>query len=103
MPTTPELDDADKAVLIAPLKQTIFGDPFPLSLWVQRLRGILAKLDPSWLLRPEPYPPLDRSANRARFWRGCEAHGGRGDARVAICVAIRVGTGGMSWPGLRAL
>jgi hypothetical protein len=55
MPATPELDEADRAVIVALLKQTIFNDPFPLSPRVQRLRGTLAKLAPP-PLRPQPYP-----------------------------------------------
>ena len=42
----PDLDPADKAVLVALLKQTIFSDPFPLSPRVRRLKGLVAKLDP---------------------------------------------------------
>jgi len=42
----PDLDPADTAVLIALLKQTIFGDPFPLSPRVKRLNELVAKLDP---------------------------------------------------------
>ena len=55
MPRTAELDDADRAVLIALLKQTIAADPFPRSPRVHRLRVILAKLDPL-AGRPQPYP-----------------------------------------------
>ena len=42
----PELNPADKAVLVALLKQTIFSDPFPLSPRVTRLKELVAKLDP---------------------------------------------------------
>jgi hypothetical protein len=55
MPATPHLDDADLAVLVALLKQTIAADPFPLSPRIRTLRTILAKLDPSPPL-PQPYP-----------------------------------------------
>ena len=53
----PELDSADKAVLVALLKQTIFSDPFPLSPRVKRLKELVAKLDPE-AARPSvtPYP-----------------------------------------------
>jgi hypothetical protein len=50
---TPDLDDADKAVLIALLYQVIAADPVPLSARVQRLRAILAKLEP-----PPPPPSI---------------------------------------------
>jgi hypothetical protein len=46
MTTAPELDDADKAVLVALLHQVIAADPVPLSPRVNRLREILGKLDP---------------------------------------------------------
>jgi hypothetical protein len=52
----PDLTDAKRAVIIALLKQTIAADPFPLSPRVERLRGILAKLEPS-VARPQSYPP----------------------------------------------
>ena len=42
--TTVELDDVDRAALIALLKQTIAADPFPMSVRSKLLRGILAKL-----------------------------------------------------------
>ena len=43
MPTV-ELNDADRAALIALLKQTIAADPFPMSLRSKLLRRMLAKL-----------------------------------------------------------
>jgi hypothetical protein len=46
LPTMPDLDDADRAVLVALLHQVIAADPVPLSPRVQRLREILAKLEP---------------------------------------------------------
>jgi len=39
-----DLDDAEKAALIAVLKQAIAADPFPMSARTKVLRGILAKL-----------------------------------------------------------
>ena len=42
----PDLDDADRTVLIALLHQVIAADPVPLSPRVRRLREILAKLEP---------------------------------------------------------
>jgi hypothetical protein len=39
-----DLDDAEKAALIAVLKQAIAADPFPISARAKILRGILAKL-----------------------------------------------------------
>jgi hypothetical protein len=56
MATAPELDDADKAVLVALLHQVIAADPVPLSLRVNRLRAILGKLEP-----PVARPPLSTS------------------------------------------
>jgi hypothetical protein len=55
MPTPVELDDADKAALIAEVKRTIAADPFPMSPRVRTLRGILEKLQPP-SRRAEPYP-----------------------------------------------
>ena len=52
---TVELDEGEKAALAALLKQTIAGDPFPLSPHVRQLRAILAKLAPPGA-RPQPYP-----------------------------------------------
>jgi hypothetical protein len=45
MPATPELDDTEKAALIAELKQTIATDPFPRSPRVRTLRAIPS---PNW-------------------------------------------------------
>ena len=49
----PDLDDAEKAALIAELKQTIAADPFPLSPCIRTLRAIVDKLEP-----PEPRPAI---------------------------------------------
>jgi hypothetical protein len=54
MPTL-ELDDDEKAALVALLKRTIAADPYPLSPRVRRLRAILAKLQPP-SARPQPHP-----------------------------------------------
>jgi hypothetical protein len=45
MPATVELD-AEKAALIALLKQTIAVDPFPMSQRNRTFKAIIAKLDP---------------------------------------------------------
>jgi hypothetical protein len=66
MPTH-DFTDGEKAALIALLKQTIFGDPFPLSPRVQRLRGILAKLDPSPKPVDEPGAVLARIRGTRRM------------------------------------
>jgi hypothetical protein len=50
-----DLTDADKAVLIELLRETIAGDRYPLSPRVRTLRAILDKLEPA-PPRPEPYP-----------------------------------------------
>jgi hypothetical protein len=55
MPATPELDEAEKAALIAELKRIIAADPFPLSPRIRMLRAILEKLQPP-SPRAEPYP-----------------------------------------------
>ena len=57
MPATIELDDADKAALVALLKQAIAADPFPMSHRTRLLQGILAKLNPP--------PATDPSHRRA--------------------------------------
>ena len=41
---TLDLDDADRAALLALLKQAIAADPFPMSARIKLLRGIIAKL-----------------------------------------------------------
>jgi len=50
-----ELDDAEKAALIAELKRIIASDPFPMSPRIRKLRAILAKLAPP-AARPQPCP-----------------------------------------------
>jgi hypothetical protein len=52
----PEVDDADKAILIELLRETIERDRFPLSPHIKSLKAILAKLNPP-APRPEPLPP----------------------------------------------
>ena len=52
----PEFDDADKAILIELLRETIERDRFPLSPHIKSLKAILAKLNPP-TPRPEPLPP----------------------------------------------
>jgi hypothetical protein len=52
----PELDDADKAILIELPRETIERDRFPLSPHIKSLKAILAKLNPP-APRPEPLPP----------------------------------------------
>ena len=47
VPTTLELDDADKAALIALFKQTIAVDPFPMSQRSRTFNATLAKLEPT--------------------------------------------------------
>jgi hypothetical protein len=49
---TPDQTDADKAVLIELLRETIERDRFPLSPRIKRLKAVLAKLDP-----PAPCSP----------------------------------------------
>ena len=41
---TVDLDDSDRAALVALLKQAIAADPFPMSARSKLLRGIIAKL-----------------------------------------------------------
>jgi len=52
----PELDDADKAILIELLRETIERDRLPLSPRICSLKRILDQLDPP-APRPEPLPP----------------------------------------------
>ena len=52
----PELDDADKAILVELLRETIERDRFPISPRIRALQRVLDKLDlPA--PRPEPLPP----------------------------------------------
>lgn len=60
----PELDDADKAILVELLRETIERDRFPLSPRVRKFKAILAKLDPPTPRvepLPAPKPPGERS------------------------------------------
>jgi len=41
---TVDLNEADRAALIALLKQAIAADPFPMSHWTRLLRAIVATL-----------------------------------------------------------
>jgi hypothetical protein len=68
VPTTLELDDAEKAALIALLKQTIAVDPFPLSLRSRTFNATLAKLQ-STSSRPERILQRNGQKNRVRLWR----------------------------------
>ncbi len=52
----PELDVADKAILVELLRETIERDRFPFSPRNKSLKAVLAKLDPP-APRPEPLPP----------------------------------------------
>jgi hypothetical protein len=66
MPATPELDDAEKATLIALWKRTIAADPpSRCRPRIRTLRAIFAKLDPP-PPRPQPYPPPNPRANPAQ-------------------------------------
>ena len=60
-----ELDDADRAVLIALLKQVIAADPFTQSPRTKMLRGILRKLQ-SPLTRPEQSGQLTNKKHKPR-------------------------------------
>ena len=68
MPANPHLDDADFAVLVALLKQTIAADRYPLSPRMKRLRAILDKLEPP-PARPGPCPPPKPPGTPTRSWR----------------------------------
>ena len=62
MTTAPELDDADKALLVALLHQVIAADPVPFSPRVNRLRAVLSKLEPPVALPPSyPSPKLSKA------------------------------------------
>jgi hypothetical protein len=50
-----DFTDAERAALIAELKQIIAADPFPLSPRIRMLRAILEKLEAT-PARPQPYP-----------------------------------------------
>ena len=66
----PELDPADKSVLVALLKQTISSDPFPLSPRVKRLKDLVAKLNPD-AAPPAviPYPAPKPSGEPSLLYR----------------------------------
>ena len=60
----PDLSDADKAALVALLKETIAADRFPLSPRIRGLKRILDKLEPpppASETLPLPKPPGERS------------------------------------------
>lgn len=61
---TPELDDGDKAVLAALLRQVIAADPVPHSPRVKRLRAILTKLELTVVV-PAQTPALNASMKPA--------------------------------------
>jgi hypothetical protein len=56
MPATPDLDDDERATLVAVLREVIERDRSLMSPRVKRLQAILDKLEPP-PPRPEPYPP----------------------------------------------
>jgi hypothetical protein len=58
-----DLSDADRATLVALLKETIAADRFPLSPRIRGLRRILDKLEPPPTSEtlPPPKPPGERS------------------------------------------
>jgi hypothetical protein len=56
MPGTLELDDDEKAALIALLMAEIENTRWPLALPTKALRSVLDKLEPA-KPRPQPYPP----------------------------------------------
>jgi hypothetical protein len=56
MPATPDLDDDERATLVAVLREVIERDRSFMSLRVKRLQAILDKLEPP-PPRPEPYRP----------------------------------------------
>ena len=53
---TLDLDDAERAALVALLRAEIENTRYPLSPRIRQLRAILDKLEPA-KPRPEPYPP----------------------------------------------
>ena len=55
---TLDLTDDEKLALVALLRRTIEGDPYPLSPRVRTLRAILAKLEPGARTKPYPAPKL---------------------------------------------
>jgi hypothetical protein len=60
----PDLSDAERAALVALLKETIAADRFPLSPRIRGLKRILDKLEPpspASETLPPPKPPGERS------------------------------------------
>jgi hypothetical protein len=55
---TPDLSEDETRALAELLKRAINDDRNPLSPRIQKLRAILAKLDPSTVAPPNPYPLL---------------------------------------------
>jgi hypothetical protein len=53
---TPELSEEEKSALVELLRHTIDGDRYPLSPRIRMLKVILAKLDPTSVTPPNPYP-----------------------------------------------
>ena len=53
----PNLTDDERAALTKLLRDTIAADPYPLSPRIQRLKGLLAKLDPAPAAATQLYPP----------------------------------------------
>ena len=57
----PDLTEADRAILVEVLRETIAADRFPMSPRVRSLKAILAKLDPTAetpAVSPYPAPRL---------------------------------------------
>jgi hypothetical protein len=54
---TLNLNDDEKAALVAHLRHALEYDPFPFAPRIDPLKAILAKLDPP-TPQPEPLPPL---------------------------------------------
>jgi hypothetical protein len=94
MTAAPELDDADKALLITLLHQVIAADPVPLSSRVNRPRAILGKLEPP-MAQPPPYP-------RPKLLTS-GSHAEEGNHVRAATVPRDPCAGGMPWPELRTL
>jgi hypothetical protein len=62
---TPDLSEDETRALAELLKRAINDDRYPLSPRIQRLRAILAKLDPSTVPRPNPSPLPNTTRPRA--------------------------------------
>src|SRR5947207_1372995 len=63
---TVELDEGEKAALIAELKRIIAADPFPMSPRVRQLRAILEKLEPP-AARPRPLSSAEAGRHTKPF------------------------------------